>query len=685
MKSFFLTYAFLLLVATSGALGQVTSTSIDTVRIDSSILRQVSMTDGSPSDTLASDEAPKPLIKVTPWEFKAPLGADTTATDSTLRWQIWPDWTYKLNRQPGVISYRMGTSIRSNAVQRNAHEPRHQQLYWEGILLNDPVSGMLNWSLIPQHKISAVYGEDLGSQYRTTYYLHQYYLNEPLSRLIYSESKFSSRNLEFEVSHNLSQQTNIELSYWDRREGGEYNNSEVIGRQIFAKASHHLDDRHYLKINYVNNKLDLGRPFGYNTGDMRTFNFDEYNTTANESSANSTEINNMFALNLYRRPADSTLQQKADNLHASLYYRSTQRSLQFSADSTAYNIGSVGLTARKWWTRGMINMEGGINYEYFFNKEQPDIVLDTNNWGRLEAEGRVLLKPAPFLALKGGSILRSRSDGFHTYQMDAEANISVGKLSLSPGLSTGTVMPTPQQLYWQSNIFTGNPDLLNEEMQETRIRIAYAFTSDTQLGIHLQHKDINNGIMIEGMDLFSNTEEFIPENSVITGTDSTFANKDSYASQAATAFFNWDASHFEINGSATMHRFTNSTVAAGDPIPMSAKKRVWLKGGAYWKGYLFDRATYVKAGLSGMIAPFRYQADHYSPELDYWQSVSDDQALPVFNRLDFDLSARVRSIVFVMRWQNILDDVNQLGYFETAGYPMSQRRFLFGVRAVFRN
>ncbi|SHF50365.1 Putative porin [Fodinibius roseus] len=686
MKLSFLTYVFILLwVVSPGAWAQVDHTSIDSVTVDTTILKPVTFTEASGAADTLSQEDQKPLIKVVPWEFHAPLGAEVTATDSTLRWKIWPDWTYKLNRKPGVVSYRMGTSIRSNAVQRYAHEPRHQELYWEGIPLNDPVSGMLNWSLIPQHKISDFYGEERGTHYRSTYYLRQYYLNEPLSRLIYSESKFSSRNLEFEVSHNLSQKTNIELRYWDRREGGEYNNSEVIGRQIFAKASHHLDNRHYLKLNYVNNKMDIGRPFGYSLSDMLRFNFDRYDTQANESNGNSTEINNLLALNFYRRSPDSTRQRKSesDNLHASLYRRSTQRAVQYSADSTTYNIGSVGLSARKWWTKGIAELEGGINYEYFLNKEQANHVLATGNWGLLEVEGKAKVHLASFLSVRGGGTVRSRSDGFRSYRLNAAADFRAGKLSLSPGLSVGSLMPTPQQLYWRSENFAGDPNLLNEEMQEARARLTYDITSNSRVGIRLQHKDINNGLMVEEIDILTNLNGY--NSNMILGANRSYANKDSYASQSAAFFFDWDATHFELDGSATFHRFTNSTVEPNNPIPMSAEERIWLKGGAYWKGYMFGRATYVKAGLSGMIAPFRYQADHYNPELDYWQPVSSDQALPAFNRLDLDISARVRSIVFVMRWQNILDDVSQLGYFETAGYPMSQRKFLFGVRALFRN
>lgn len=673
MKLRYCTYVLLLLlVIPLRSIAQVDSTTIDSVAIDTTIIRQADTTAVPSSADSLLQEAPEPLIEIVPWEFHAPQGAEVTATDSTLRWQIWPDWTYKLNREPGVISYRMGTSLRSNAVQRYAHEPRHQQLYWEGITLNDPVSGMLNWSLIPIHKIDKVYGQDLGTHYRSTYYLRQYYLNEPLSRLIYSESKFSSRNLEFEVSHNLSQKTNIELRYWDRRAGGEYNNSEAIGRQIFAKAGHHLDEWRYLKLNYVNNKMDIGRPFGYFISDMLNFNFDHYSTQANESSGNSTEINNLLTLNFYQRSADTT--QTVDNFHASLFRRSTQRSLEYSTDSTSYDISSVGLSSRKWWSFGNLDVEGGINYEYFFNANQDNTSLDINSWGLLDAEGKATFHVIPAISLSGRGSFRSRSDGYQAYRLNATIDFNLGdRLKLSPGISTGTVMPTPQQLYWKSRKLAFNSDLKNEEMQEAHARLTYNFTPDTRLGIRIQHKDINNGIMTKYDEVFTSSDQY------------QFTNIDSYASQSATAFFDMDITHFEFNGSATLHRFTNSTVAPDVPIPMSDQERIWFKGGAYWKGYLFGRATYVKAGFSGMATPFRYQADHYNPELGYWQSVSDDQQLPMFNRLDLDISARLRSIVFVLRWQNILDDVSQLGYFETAGYPMAQRRFLFGVRALFRN
>src|SRR5699024_1911032 len=625
LKLFAVTTLLLYLVLPLSLFGQADSTSADTLVIeyeptplDSVVIK---LSDDAESD---AEEKEKPLVKIQPWEFHGPLGARTTATDSSLRWQIWPDWTHKLSREPGVISYRLGTNLRSNVVQRFAHEPRHQQLYWGDISLNDPVSGIARWWLVPQHKIDQMYSHDLGTQYRNTFHLRQYYLNKPLSRLIYRESKFSHRSLQFEVSHNLSRRLNIELSYWDRRAGGEYANSEVTGRQIFTKASYHMDERHYFKLNYVNNKLDAGEPFGYIVDDPRYFSFDRYNATAKRSSGGSITVDNLLSFNFYRRNADTT--DATDDFHAGLYQRSVKRELSYQADSTAYHIRTLGAFARKWWSLGLLDSEAGLGYEYAINGNTADTVLATDNWGLFKGDFRLSAGLTSYFTLQADGAFRRRSTGHGSGRIGAEADIQAGGFTLSPGVSSGTLMPTPQQLYWQSESFSGNEKLGNEKVKEARATLKYQLNPGTAIGARIQYKNITDGIMV--------------------GRDSTFTNIDPYASQSATAFFEWEGTHFEFNGSATLHQFTGKLSSETMPVHLSEDPRVWFKGGAYWKGYLFNRATYVKAGVSGMISPSRYQSEHYNPELDFWQPASNDQQLPVFNNLDVDLSARIRSIIF---------------------------------------
>jgi hypothetical protein len=53
--------------------------------------------------------------------------------------------------------------------------------------------------------------------------------------------------------------------------------------------------------------------------------------------------------------------------------------------------------------------------------------------------------------------------------------------------------------------------------------------------------------------------------------------------------------------------------------------------------------------------------------------------------MDAELSARVRAIMVVIRWENALDGLGQAGYFEASSFPMPPRRLIVGIRAQFRN
>lgn len=654
------TYLFVLMVSfTQLGRAQVDSTAADSIAVDTAGTRLNAVADTTRSDSVASDSV-ETVFKVVPWKYHRSLGSELTSSDSTLRWQIWPDWTYNKNRDPGVISYRLGTIERNNAFLIDAQEPRYHRLSWEGMNLNDPVSGSVYWNLIPIHKINSFYEEDNGLFYDSNFYLRQYYLNRPLTKLNYEESKFDYRSLEFLVSQNFSQRTNVELSYWDRRAGGEYGNSNVAGRQIYARIFHQLDHRQSLKLKFLNNKYTTGEPFGYLVSEPENFPFDRFTASANESRAESVVKASNLSLSYYRRGKDSTI--VADNFHAGLFYNIRGRELEYSADSTSYQIQSFGGSSRKWLELNPLSLEGGVSYEIFINKNQLTSNLARDTWSLFQADGAAAFTPVDFFEVNGEAAYEYRSDGFDSYRFEAGASLYAGEvLTLQAKASRGTIMPTPQQLYWTSTEFRGEASLANEEVEEAMARLSLRPFDTFEIGVKGQVKELKNSIMV--------------------GADSSFFNTPDYRSLSVTPFFNYENSFLELSGSATYQQFEHSS---SQPF-LNQSERVWLKGGLYVKGYLFDRATYVKAGFAGMMSPYRYQAADYNPVLDFWQPLSDDPLLPAFNRLDFDLSARVRTIMIVLRWENILDEVTQRGYFETAGYPMSQRRFIFGFRTFFRN
>lgn len=659
-KNFFT--VFILLMLPWSALAQVDSTATDSLAapLDSLIVAPVDTLSASFRDTLSAES--KPLVTVQPWIYHRPLNAHITATDSTLRWNIWPSWVYKKNRDPGVISFRMGSIGRTNTFSVFAHQPKYLELYWGDIRMNDPVTGIVNWNGMPLHKVSRIYEEDTGLAYRTTFHLKEYHLIKPLTKLIYSESKFDFRNLEFMLSRNFGRKTNAEASYWYRAGGGEYKNSSINGHQIYARVSHQLNQQQKLKFTILSNGYNNSQPFGYFISDMQLFAFNRFATSANQSNAESERSSTIFALDYNRRPPNTT--NAAGNLHAGLFTRTAERRVKFSSDTTYYKVREFGVNLKKWLHAGPFALSGDASFNYFMNDDSQASSLNTNNWSLFKIGGEAVFQPFSLIELSIDGAFTKRGEQ-QQYLLGAGASVSLfNAAKLSAGYSTGTRMPTVQQLYWQSAGAKGNANLLNEEITEMHVQLGLDIFNNTSIGIRTQLKQVDNGIML---------------------VDSTFTNINHFGSFSATAWFNYVGSLFEFYGSATLHQYGNFLQDASPPFPLSEQERIWFKAGAYVKGYLFDRATYVKAGFSGIFSPRPYQAAHYFTPLDFWQPKSNDSFIPAFHRLDFDLSARVRTIMITLRYENILDNLFQYGYFETANYPMNRRRLIFGIKVFFRN
>src|SRR5699024_8421548 len=149
--------------------------------------------------------------------------------------------------------------------------PRYQKLFWENVPMNDPVTGMANWSYMPFHKLKRVYENNLGTVHRTTFDLKEYYLNKPLTKLKYTQSNYDTRGLEFMASYNFGRKTNAELSYWNRRGGGEYPDSKVTGNQVYGRITHILDHHQEVKLNLMSTKYSNEMPFGYDIPDPFTY------------------------------------------------------------------------------------------------------------------------------------------------------------------------------------------------------------------------------------------------------------------------------------------------------------------------------------------------------------------------------------------------------------------------------
>lgn len=609
------------------------------------------------------EEEDEPVI-IQVWTYDNQPGFKTLETDSTLRWVNTLSLTQRFYRYPGAFTYRTGTLGRMDGIQIHTFENRHFNTELDGLQINDPLTGAVNWNRVPVHKLRTMNATSYGPGFNTQLRLRDHYLVQPRTYLNFDESSYNFRNLEFAATHNVMPGTNLELSYWDRRDGIGYSRSAVEGNQIVFRAYHQLSDRWLLRAAYITNSIEQQQSFGYVLSDPSLFPFNPFIATPIEGRAVSDESSKDIYIQTHFR-GDST---SAVSTELGLHYQTNLRTLSYSADTVTTDFRNVEFYARRALQKG--GASATVTARPFILSNRTD-QLTENNWFGLKGniDGNLAIKSKLELSATARGTIRNDS----RYEAEAGGRLS---LKLFPWLEVsafggyGTQAPDLQALYWESNSFSGNSDLLNETSYtagaETTVGLGRYFSVDGRVDI----RQVKNGVFV------NRTGQSIDN----------FINIDPYTSMSATGSLNLDSPVFEGTASATYKTFESTKLE--NPVNIGLQNsgdRVWLKGSLYWKNYLFDRATFVKAGLIGLYSPsFMRTADYIVP-LNRWQQGTRELFNPPFSRVDIDVSARIRWFMVLLRWENIFDRVTQRGYFETVGYPMPQQRFILGLRILFTN
>ncbi|REL29076.1 hypothetical protein DYD21_14535 [Rhodohalobacter sp. SW132] len=630
--------------------------------IDPDTVIQNGLPDEEPEET----EEPEVIIPVHVWNYENRAGFSIEVTDSTLRWMNMLSLTQHYSRRPGTITYRTGTLWRMDGIDHHAYENRHFESELNGMRINDPLTGAVNWSRVPTHKVISMSESDYGPLYRTSIRLRDHYLVQPRTYLNFDESSYGYRNLEFSATHNINQETNLELSYWDRRDGIGYNRSSVEGNQIVFKGYHQLSEQWLLRLGYINNSMDQEQSFGYQLQDPSLFTFNPFIETPNRGGAESIEGSKDIYVQLHHRDDAQSIVQSQFGLH----YQSSERTIEFATDTSATNFRNVELFARHRIGNERANFTATARPYMLENRTEQ---LMENRWFgmRGDLDANLLTIGGLSFYLQGGGDVRN--DSRYDLYSGGRANWSfsqVFEISFFGGYSDRS--PDLQALYWQSNQFSGNPDLLNERSvtagSEAKIGLGRYFRA----GGRADYRQTEQGVFVDRLTQ--------------NGEDGEFVNIDPFTTLSGTGWLELESTLFEGMVSATYKTFESSV--SENPVNFGLQNsgdRVWLKGNFYWKNYLFDRATFVKAGISGMYSPNFVRTAEYITPLNRWQHGTHEFYNVPFSRVDIDVSARVRWLMVLLRWENIFDRVVQPGYFETVGYPMPEQRFIFSLRVLFTN
>lgn len=596
---------------------------------------------------------------VTPWKEQLPFGAQIITNDSLLRWQIWPNWGDYQAYRSDAISFRQGSIGRVDAFHINGYEPHEQRVEMEGIRLNNPITGLPNYNLLPHRKIGIV-SENYSGNYISNIRLRDFYIIKPISYLNYDEADGAYRNLEFLVSQNFTERTNLELSYWDRRGGGYYPNSGVEGSQVVGRVYHHLNKQFLIRGMYLRNQLKRDEPFGYSVSDPSIFPFDEFTSIPLSSNGESEFTRWDLVAGIYHR-ADTSAAEDA-GLEASV--TKNKKELTFPPDTLSWDIRTLNARLFKRFSWNRFSLRGEINTQQHALTDGN--ILSRESWFTVNTEAGMKYQFTEAAEIYSNAILSHRSGGSNGY--DAGAGLKAeafDRLKIGANLSLYSRIPTMQAMYWNSGNYRGNSGLRNEEGISITGNINFELTPTLTIG---------------GSGRFKSAE-----NATFLTPDSTFTNSEGFQHMAATVFGKFENHLFEVESSGTFQQFNYSEVNAPVAALNNQDQIIWLRNSAFIKGYVFDRATFLKIGVKTLLSPFFYAARTYNTELGFWQGNSTYQELPPFFRLDGELSARVRGIMVVLRWENALDGIGQAGYFEAAGFPMPPRRLIVGIRAQFRN
>ena len=659
MKTLFTFYIVLIFSSASLFSQAADSTKTDSVKVTDKVVK-------TRNDSVLTSQKKKIEVKVVnPWKDRKPLFYNTITNDSLLRWNIYPNWGDFYAYQNNVISYRQGTIGRTDAFNINGFDQYEQKLWLDDIYLNDPITGLINYNYVPHHKIGELQ-ETYRSSLNSYINIRDYYINEPISYLNFDEASNDYRNLEFLVAQNTAPGTNIELSYWDRRDGGFYPNSTAEGSQIMARIYHHLGDKYQIQGLILRNDFNNDESGGYVVNSPITFGFGEFTSTPRSSSGSSEILRNDIKVGIYQRA------NTVANESAGLVFSRTKndRIVRINADTLRGEFITHRAKLFKNVQSKLFSIRGDITANYTDRKSGSTINL--NSWSAVEGKLSAQFKFSDQFRLLGAGSFNTR-DTQHSGS-EFSAGLSVGtpdKLNFKLIASEENKIPTIQTLYWSSRNYSGNNDLKNEKNSSLTGEINLPFGSHWKIGA--------SGRMKFSSDL------------VVLNSDSTFSNANSQDLLFGSGYISFANDKFELESSAAYERSLTQDLQPNEISLNFRDTKLWIRNSIFYKTYAFDKATFLKMGVRSLLSPFNYQSQFYNTELNYWQTNSltsdgSQQAfVPAFFRLDAELSARVRAIMIVIRWENALDGLGQAGYFEASSFPMPPRRLIVGIRAQFRN
>jgi hypothetical protein len=672
-----------------------------------------------------------------PMKIAAYPGSKVILTDSTNRWNQWIEYSDRLSKTPGVISYRLGGFNRTDYYLMDGRSLSQQRLFVEGMSSVNPVVGYPVYAVMPLERMSHVTQSDLNVSLRSNIEIQKYYVRKPLTRITYDQSTFELRSTDAHISQMLNRQTGIDIAYLGKNNGGEYNRSLTESRQASARIFYNFNSRYLFQALLLYNGIQHQESDGYNIPNMSTFNFSRFFANPVRSIAESSYRNTQVQLSVQRRAnmpdqnrankrgldrvsekdlnrttdpdlnrnnvsdfdrptqtdpnranvpsidAESTdtsqtnTETISENTHREqistysdarfmVYHDRTRRFYYASDDTSFYRVLSYHASAMRLIRQNLYTIQAEMRAGYYYLDENRTTSLSVDNWSTLETELNLGLHPIHGINIPVHGRYLMRSDDFTEWESGLGIQFSpFSMFRLGIQAARNQKIPTIQQLYWLGS-FRGDTGLLPEIHDRLSVKLE---------------------VGREGGAIQSVISAYISEQDRLTvvNGDSIFSQVGGIGQLGGVARIGYHTRRWEMEFSTTLQQYRKGVPGTITEVIAGSGLRIWNRGSIHWKGYLFDNATFVKAGLYGIFSPNSYRTARYIPVADFWDISQIDPEIPGFMRFDAELTARIRTMFVLVRWENFTQGYLEQGYFETAKYPMPSQRLRFGIRVLFSN
>lgn len=617
-------------------------------------------------------------IDIRIWTIPISEQSSLVTSDSLLRWSALRSVDAVFKQSSAYRVYSTGTSERQSGLYRLTAEPRHVELYLDGLDLKNPLTGHVDLNRLSIRKLSYIRESTGNGRVRLDAAYREHYLNEPRLYLYFDENGANIRNLDVLYSHNLKKNMNMEIAYHDLRDGLSFYGMNVNSGIIHGRYTWQKSPALRVKSGIQSRIREAEESFGYTDFDLFSFSFNPLIVRPKLREQSRTEMFDGFArvewdLTEQSRYKNTGNRQRVSYLSSGLNYQTYAYRLKTFPDSTDAGFRQVEVYADYQWKTGRWSGQTGLRSN--LAKAQGGSLMGltasavpftetTLRHSSLYAD--ISFSVSDEWMIYSRTTASKRSDDRHSTSVTTGLNWRTSQgFDLDVYASQTRYLPDWQSLYWSSSLYSGNQSLLSEESFMTGLRIRKSIWSwlESEVSVELRESQHTPYIRTSGQ----------------------FDSADRIRQIAAMVSLEVDRPRIE----AAMVAITKSVLDTGmDEYSLwldAMGSQTMIKGEFFIKGPVYRQAAFTKAGVIARWVPMHERAPTFDPLLNRWQLGLDSRVIPAYAVADLQLATRLRWMMIYLQLENAFNGLGQAGYFETPGYPMSGRRFIFGIHVLFKN